>query len=67
MKAKPHFAVRVDVWDDAWRQYRRGHVAGVDDFEVAEATYRAAVERWPAARITLRQGARVVHESGQEG
>jgi hypothetical protein len=36
------------------------HVAGVDDFEVAEATYRAAVARWPAARITLRQGARVV-------
>jgi hypothetical protein len=26
---------------------------------------RAAVARWPAARITLRQGARVVHESGQ--
>jgi hypothetical protein len=29
--------------------------AGVDDFEVAEATYRAAVARWPAARITLRR------------
>ena len=23
---------------------------------MAEATYRAAVARWPAARITLRQG-----------
>jgi hypothetical protein len=33
----------------------------VDDFEVAEATYRAAIARWPAARITLRQGGRVVH------
>src|SRR5262245_65595344 len=32
------------------------YVAGVDDFEVAEATYRAAVARWPASRITLRQG-----------
>jgi hypothetical protein len=32
----------------------------VDDFEVAEATYRAAVARWPVARIILRQGARVV-------
>jgi hypothetical protein len=41
------------------------HVAGIDDFEVAEATYWAAVTRWPAARITLRQGARVMHESGQ--
>jgi len=40
-------------------------VAGVDDFEVAEATYRAAVMRWPTARITLRQGARVVLESGK--
>jgi hypothetical protein len=27
----------------------------VDDFEVAEATYLAAVARWPAARITRRQ------------
>jgi hypothetical protein len=32
----------------------------LDDFEVAGATYRAAVARWPAARITLRQGIRVV-------
>jgi hypothetical protein len=39
------------------------HVAGVDDFEVAEAAYRAAVARWPAARITLRQGARVIEDS----
>lgn len=35
------------------------HVAGVDDFEVAEATYRAAVAREPRARITL-------HESAQQ-
>ena len=34
-----------------------------DDFEVAEATYRAAVARWPAARITLRQDARVVERN----
>ena len=38
-------------------------VAGVDDFEVAEATYQAAVARWPKARITLRQGIRVVHDT----
>jgi hypothetical protein len=38
----------------------------VDDFEVAEATYRAAVARWPAVRITLRQGARIVRESAQQ-
>jgi hypothetical protein len=37
---------------------------GDDDFEVAEATYQAAVARWPKARITLRQGIRVVHDTG---
>ena len=63
MKTKTHFAFRVDIWDaDASNIVE--HVAGVDDFEVAEATYWAAVARWPAARITLRQGARIVHESG---
>jgi hypothetical protein len=41
------FAFRVDIWDDT------GHVAGVDDFEVAEATYRAAIARWPAAHCPL--------------
>lgn len=30
---------------------------------MSKAVYRAAVARWPAARITLRQGARVVHEN----
>ena len=42
------------------------HVAGVDDFEVAVATYWAAVARWPKARITLRQGARVVMKTWTE-
>ena len=65
MKTKTHFAFRVDIWDDKGDSIVE-HVAGVDDFEVAEATYRAAVARWPAARITLRQGVRVVHDTGQE-
>ena len=30
--------------------------------EVAEATYRTAVARWPRARITLRQGIRALDE-----
>jgi hypothetical protein len=29
----------------------------------ARTAYRAACERWPNARITLRQGARVVEDS----
>jgi hypothetical protein len=62
MKTKTYFAFRIDIWDDTGNSIVE-HVAGVDDFEVAEATYRAAILRWPAARITLRQGARVVHDS----
>jgi hypothetical protein len=42
------------IWDDPGVSIVE-HVAGVDDFEMAEAAYRAAVARWPAARITLRQ------------
>jgi hypothetical protein len=64
MKTKTHFAFRVDIWDDAGDSIVE-HVAGADDFQVAEAIYCAAIARWPTARIALRQGARVVHESGQ--
>jgi hypothetical protein len=28
------------------------HVAGVEDYQVALATYRAACERWPGTRST---------------
>jgi hypothetical protein len=52
----------LDIWDATGESIVE-HVAGVDDFDVAEATYRAAVARWPLARITLRQGARVVYEN----
>ena len=62
VKTKTYFAFRVDIWDDTGDSIIE-HVAGVDDFEVAEATYRAAVARWPRARITLRQGIRVVHDT----
>jgi hypothetical protein len=65
MKTKTHFAFRVDIWDSAANSIVE-HVAGDDDFEVAEATYRPAVARWPAARITLRQGIRVVVKNWRE-
>jgi hypothetical protein len=42
MKTKTHFAFRLDIWDDIGDSIVE-HVAGVDDFEVPEATYRAAV------------------------
>jgi hypothetical protein len=38
-------------------------IAGVDDYEIAEMTWLAAVKRWPRERIILRQGARVVRDS----
>jgi hypothetical protein len=63
MKTKTYFAFRVDIWDATGDNIVE-HVAGVDDLEVAEATYRAAVARWPAERITLGQGIRVVHNTG---
>ena len=39
------------------------HVAGVEDYELALATFRAACERWPGTPITLRKGARVIEDS----
>jgi hypothetical protein len=39
------------------------HIAGVEDYELALATFRAACERWPGTPITLRQGARVTGSS----
>ena len=51
MKTKTYFAFRVDVWDSAANSIIE-QIAGIEDFEVAEATYRAAVARWPAARVS---------------
>ena len=62
MKTKTHFAFRVDIWDDKGYSIVE-HFAGADDFQVAEATYRAGVARWPRAPITLRQCARVIEDS----
>jgi hypothetical protein len=59
---KTHFTFRVDIWDDSGDSIVE-HIAGIDDFEVVEATYRAAVARWPGTPISLRQGARVIEDS----
>ena len=65
MITRTHFAHRVDMWDAAGEHIVE-HLAGVEDFEVAMATYRAACQRWPDAAITLRQGARVIEDSRQK-
>jgi hypothetical protein len=41
MKTKTHFAFRVDIWDHVGDSIVE-HVAGVDDFEVAETNLSGA-------------------------
>jgi hypothetical protein len=62
MTTRTHFAFRIDMWSPDGSSIIE-HIAGVEDFQVAQATYRAAVERWPGGVITLRQGARVIEDS----
>jgi hypothetical protein len=38
--------------------------AAVEDLELAEATWRAAIMRWPNERIILQNRRRVIHDSG---
>jgi hypothetical protein len=61
---RTHFAYRIDMWDASGENVVE-HLAGVEDHQVARATYRAAVERWPGGAITLRQGAGVIEDSRQ--
>jgi hypothetical protein len=61
---RTHFVYRIDIWTDDGK-YILEHLAGTENLLVARAAYRAACERWPNARITLRQGARLVHDTGQ--
>jgi hypothetical protein len=49
VKTKTHFAFRVDIWDETGTSIVE-HVAGVDDFEVADATL-------PGSRGALAEGA----------
>ena len=59
MSTRFHFSYRIDMWSiDGGKVIE--HLAGVEDFQVAMATYRAACERWPGRTITLSQGARVI-------
>jgi hypothetical protein len=50
MKDRKHFTHRIDMWDDDGENVIE-YLAGVEDFEVAKATYRAACRRWPGAAI----------------
>jgi len=61
-KLRTHFTLRVDTWTPDGESIVE-HVAGVEDYQVALATYPAACERWLGAPITVRQGARVIEDS----
>ena len=61
-KLRTHFTFRVDTWTSDGESIVE-HVAGVEDYQVALATYRAARESWLGMSITLRQGARVIEDS----
>ena len=61
-KLRTHFTFRVDTWTPDGESIVE-HVAGVEDYQVALATFLAACQRWPGTPITLRQGARVIEDS----
>src|SRR5215471_20349191 len=61
-KTRTHVTFRVDTWTADGESIVE-HLAGVEDYTLAMATYRAAIERWPKIPITLRQGTRVIEDS----
>jgi hypothetical protein len=61
---RTRFAYRIDMWDADGENVIE-HLAGVEDLQVAKATYLAACQRWPGTPITLRQGTRVIEDSRQ--
>src|SRR5215510_2613240 len=64
MATRRSFAHRIDLWDSTGEKMVE-HLAGVEDFELAMATFRAACERWPGANITLQAGAKVIEDTRQ--
>ena len=56
----------IERWDDATGKNLVEEIASVGDFLIAMQTYLAAVRRWPDAKITLRNRARVLERSWQD-
>jgi hypothetical protein len=56
----------IDRWDEATGENLIERIAGVSDYLVAPETYKAAVKRWPGAKITLRNRARVIEQSWED-
>ena len=66
MTTRAHFAFRIDRWDQLGENIL-DHVAGIEDFQIAQATFEAACKRWPSETNTLGQGARVIEDSRRVG
>jgi hypothetical protein len=66
MTTRMHFAFRIDRWDQLGENIL-DHVAGIEDFQIAQATFEAACKRSPSETITLRQDARVIEDSRRVG
>jgi len=49
---RTHFTFRVDTWTPDGESIVE-HVAGLEDYQLALATYRAACERWLGTRPSL--------------
>jgi hypothetical protein len=62
---RTHFLYRIDMWTIDGEHVIE-HLAGIEDFQLAMVTYRAACTRWPGAAITLRQGAKVIEDNRRE-
>ena len=57
----------IDRWDEATGKNAIEQIASVGELiRSALATYRAAVQRWPKDKITLRNRARVIEQSWQD-
>src|SRR5262249_11036753 len=59
----PYPAHSIDRGDDATGSNLCEHLAGVHDLLPAVATFAAAVNRWPGAKLTLRNGARILEKT----
>jgi hypothetical protein len=62
MTTRTHFTFRVDAWTPDGVNIVE-HVAGVEDYQLALTTSRAAWNAGPAPPSRLRQGARVIEDS----
>jgi hypothetical protein len=54
-KTRTHFTFRIDTWTPNGESSVE-HIAGVEDYQVALATFRAACERWPSTPCDRARG-----------